>query len=153
MVDERGQKNFCICKHRVYNHFYKGQIWTVPYISESLLTHCYALLLTRPIRSDVTILTSITNAMNYINNNYTAVRPLMINFILKPTFPWTSLKNDLLDWNSHNHESLPWGRVNYLKSIWSNLPRRQSQGFIMHSCPIPGHKGVLLVRQWQDGMV
>ena len=55
--------------------------------------------------------------MNYINNNYTAVRPLMINFILKPTFPWTSLKNDLLDWNSHNHVSLPWGRVNYLKSI------------------------------------
>ena len=57
--------------------------------------------------------------MNYINNNYTAVRPLMINFILKPTFPWTSLKTYLLDWNSHNHASLglPWGRVHYLKSI------------------------------------
>ena len=139
MVDERGQKNFCICKHRVYNHFYKGQIWTVPYISESLLTHCYALLLTRPIRSDVTILTSITNAMNYINNNYTAVRPLMINFILKPTFPWTSLKNDLLDWNSQNHVSLPWGRVSYLKSINLKLPPTQTisgvhHAFLPHSC-------------------
>ena len=74
MGDERGQKNFGICKHGVYNHFYKGQIWTVPYISESLLTHYYALLLTRPIRSDVTILTSITNAMN-MNNNYCSQTP------------------------------------------------------------------------------
>ena len=34
----------------------------------------YALLLTRPIRSDVTILTSITDAMN-MNSNYCSQTP------------------------------------------------------------------------------
>ena len=34
----------------------------------------HALLLTRPIRSDVTILTSITDAMN-MNNNYCSQTP------------------------------------------------------------------------------
>lgn len=153
MVDERGQKNFCICKHRVYNHFYKGQIWTVPYISESLLTHCYALLLTRPIRSDVTILTSITDAMN-MNNNYCSQIPWWLILSSNPLslgpvwkmICWTGTHKTM--WASHGAEWVIWRAL-----IWSKSPRRRSQGFIMHSCPIPAHKGVLLVRQWQDGMV